>query len=135
MRRIKKTPVIWRSREYCLKCGRCCKETQMLLLKEDLERLTSLGFRVEDFAVKEGKLYRLRNVDGFCYFYDKKRRICRVYDYRPLGCSLYPIVIDVDSGSLTLDDYCPLADTTRMEELKVARIYVKKILSELSLLT
>jgi len=77
----------------------------MLLLEEDVERIGSLGFKTEYFVVdRDGWLY-LRNVNGRCVFNDGKK--CSIYENRPLGCRLYPIVYDEDYGIVTLDDYCP----------------------------
>lgn len=93
---------------FCRSCGVCCRATEMVLLSEDAERLEQLGYRREDFAVESGGLLRLRNVGGYCYFYDRATGLCRVYEHRPLGCRLYPLVFDEARGVL-LDPECPLS--------------------------
>jgi len=77
----------------------------MLLLEEDIKRISSLGFEIEYFVVdRNGWLY-LRNVNGKCVFNDGEK--CLIYENRPLGCRLYPVVYDEDYGIVTLDEYCP----------------------------
>ncbi len=87
-------------------CTRCCIGTQMELTREDIERLEKLGYRREEFAVCEDGVCRLRNVDGRCYFLGEDG--CRVYEYRPLGCRIYPAVC-VEGEGIAIDSYCPLA--------------------------
>ena len=105
----------------------------MILAPSDIERLKSLGFKREDFAVFDGQLYRLRNVDGYCFFYDKETGRCRVYPYRPVGCSAYPIVFDVETQEYIVDTECPLASTTSEEEIGKARDILGELLRELGL--
>ncbi|MFZ8855487.1 MAG: YkgJ family cysteine cluster protein [Thermofilaceae archaeon] len=93
----------------CLTCGACCRGTEMPLLLEDVERLERLGLKREDFAVEGEGFPRLRNVGGYCVFYDARSGRCRVYSARPIGCRLYPLVFDEERGVL-LDPECPLAD-------------------------
>lgn len=102
--------------------------TKMVLLPSDVERIESLGYRREEFAVLWGGLYRLRNVSGRCFFY---RDGCAIYECRPIGCSMYPIVIDVETGEVLVDWECPLASETREEELERARGYARAVLREL----
>ena len=100
----------------CIRCGICCTPTEMELLPEDIERIESLGYRFEEFAeVRQDGTVRLRNVDGHCVFYDPATRSCRIYEHRPIGCRLYPVVY-VD-GEVTVDKLCPTSDTVRRSEL------------------
>lgn len=104
------------------KCVKCCVETEMLLLEEDVERIRRMGFEHEYFVVsRDGWLY-LRNVDGMCVFNDGRK--CLIYEKRPLGCKLYPLVYDEDYGIITLDEYCP-----HREEFKVSEDDRDKLLS------
>lgn len=92
---------------FCRSCGLCCRDTEMVLLESDIARLEQLGYRREDFSREAGGLVRLRNVGGYCYFYDRATGLCRVYGSRPLGCQLYPLVFDEAKGVL-IDPECPL---------------------------
>jgi len=108
----------------------------MLLSKEDIERLERAGFSREDFAVtgKDG-LTRLRNIGQWCYFYDSAKKKCQVYEDRPLGCLLYPVVYSIDEG-IMVDELCPEKYTVSKHELKVkGKIllkHLKKITSEVT---
>jgi len=114
---------------FCLTCGACCRGTEMLLLREDVERLEGLGFRREEFAVEREGFLRLRNTGGLCVFYDAGTGRCRVYDARPLGCRLYPLVFDEERGVL-LDPECPLASFFAEDclELEQALQLLRKVL-------
>ncbi|KPV63500.1 MAG: Flagellin N-methylase [Candidatus Bathyarchaeota archaeon BA1] len=112
----------------CSKCGKCCERTEMLLSKEDVERLESVGFSQEDFAVIGGDgLTRLGNVGEWCYFYDSEEKKCQVYEYRPLGCCIYPIICSIDEGVIT-DELCPMRHTISKHELRMrGKILVKHL--------
>ena len=63
----------------CLTCvaqivGVCCEETMMELSRVDIERLEEYGYRLEEFAVIADGVARLRNVDGYCYFYSRTKK-------------------------------------------------------------
>ena len=93
---------------FCRTCLRCCKNTEMILLRCDLERIEGLGYRRNDFAELRDSFIRLRNVDGRCIFLDESSGGCRIYDARPLGCRIYPLIYDEDTG-IRFDSECPLA--------------------------
>ena len=70
----------------------------MLLSKEDIERLERLGFSREDFTVAGGDgLTMLKNVGEWCYFCDPEEKKCQVYEHRPLGCFIYPVIYSNDA--------------------------------------
>ncbi|RLG78751.1 MAG: hypothetical protein DRO13_06790 [Thermoprotei archaeon] len=56
---------------------------------------------------------RLKNIDGHCIFLDPSTNMCTIYEHRPLGCRLYPLVYDVDRDEVSLDTTCPRASTVR----------------------
>ena len=110
----------------------------MLLSKEDIERLERLGFSREDFTVSGGDgLTRLRNVGDWCYFYDSEDKKCQVYEHRPLGCFIYPVIYSNDEGVIT-DEFCLMSHTISKRELKIkGQIllkHLKKITSEVTAL-
>jgi len=91
----------------------------MLLSKEDIKRLEWLGFSREDFTVTGGDgLTRLRNVGELCFFYGPEEKKCQVYEYRPLGCFIYPVIYSNDDGVIT-DEFCPTRHTISKRELKM----------------
>jgi len=114
-------------RAECLKCGLCCMETEMVLLPEDISVIVELGYQVQDFAVWSEGYWRLKNVDGHCYFYDPAEGTCKIYRYRPLGCRIYPIIY-VEGVGPAVDDVCPLSDTITSEEWRTGLKLLKKYL-------
>jgi len=53
-----------------------------------------------------------------CYFYDPEEKKCQVYEYRPLGCFIYPVIYSNDEGVIT-DEICPMRYTISKRELKM----------------
>jgi Fe-S-cluster containining protein len=91
----------------CLRCGVCCKETEMLLSAEDIERLERKGYDRDFFVRFDAEGYAtLRNNRGCCIFYDAEKRRCEVRAHRPLGCRIYPVIYDENKG-ITVDIICP----------------------------
>ncbi len=78
------------------------------MLKDDIERIESLGYKRSLFAEKRGSFIMLKNVDGHCVFLNPHTGSCRIYEKRPLGCRIYPLIYDEEFGVL-LDPECPLA--------------------------
>jgi len=90
----------------CSNCGICCTETEMLLSKRDIKRLEKIGFIQNQFVIYDKKGYAtLKNLEGYCVFYDLKKRQCSVYANRPSGCRVYPVILDEDAG-IVLDKIC-----------------------------
>jgi Fe-S-cluster containining protein len=76
----------------------------MTLTLEDVRRIEALG--CEDFwrEGSDGSLY-LRNRRGCCIFL--RDGSCSVYQARPEGCRLYPLILDLEENLVVLDDFCP----------------------------
>ncbi len=90
----------------------------MQLCRADIARLERKGHRREDFVIHGNDGYdRLRNVGGYCYFYDRERKRCIEYSRRPLGCVIYPVNLSVD-GEVVVDDLCPEAASVGREEFE-----------------
>jgi Fe-S-cluster containining protein len=95
----------------CSNCGVCCTETEMLLCKKDIKRLETKGFSQNQFVSFDKQGYAtLKNRDGYCVFYDLKNRRCSVYENRPSGCRVYPVILDEDTG-IILDEICESRNT------------------------
>lgn len=91
----------------CLRCGVCCKETEMLLSLKDIERLERKGYKRNFFVRFDSQGYAtLRNQRGHCVFYDEEKRRCKVRGDRPMGCRIYPVIYDEDKG-IIVDSICP----------------------------
>jgi Fe-S-cluster containining protein len=90
----------------------------MELSEDDVKRLVNAGYTPEDFIVVRDGIPRLKNVDGWCYFFNPSEKLCRVYPFRPLGCRLYPVVY-VEGEGVTLDELCPARLTVSPKEFRV----------------
>ncbi|MGC8571260.1 YkgJ family cysteine cluster protein [Caldivirga sp.] len=116
----------------CTLCGLCCINTRMELLPEDIERIEQLGYRLEDFAEFDGEygVWRLRNVNNHCVFFDEESKKCRIYENRPVGCRLYPLNYDDEYG-VVVDKYCPQWSTVPVSEVRrlrpVVELFVRRI--------
>jgi len=117
--------------EACLKCQGCCRfkeedsvwlpclldgEIQELLDKKDIPALSiTLGKKIQPIPNPDG--------EGFiCACLNPQDNKCRIYDFRPLECRLYPFLISLRKGKvlLTVDLNCPYVteriDTPEMRE-------------------
>ena len=95
----------------CEDCGNCCRETEMILSARDIDRIKNndpKNLRVINFVKKtvEG-LFQLKNVDGYCVFFDSITKLCKIYEIRPQGCRFYPLIYDSDKELCVLDKDCP----------------------------
>ncbi len=107
-------------------CHECCRETEMQLSEEDIWRLERLGYRRDEFSMVVDGIRVLKNVEGKCFFL--RDGMCGVYAYRPLGCRLYPVVYDIDTGKATIHDFCPYGSSIDRKEIKkVERVLIKQI--------
>jgi Fe-S-cluster containining protein len=102
----------------------------MELSSADVKRLEGAGYCREEFAVMDGGVIRLRNVDGRCYFYSLDDKKCRVYGKRPLGCYLYPVVYLVNEGAV-VDELCPMGQTISEQEWRTKRKILAKLLKKM----
>ena len=88
-----------------LKCIQCCKDTNMLLSNTDIKQIKSLGFSNNFFVDTFDGWLQLKNRDGRCIFHNGIK--CLIYEDRPEGCRLYPIIFDNDNNCAILDEECP----------------------------
>ena len=94
----------------CKDCGNCCRETEMILSTRDVNRINNdpKNLRVINFVKKTAdRLFQLKNVDGYCVFFDSITKLCRIYEIRPQGCRFYPLIYDSDKELCVLDQECP----------------------------
>ncbi|MGC8835941.1 MAG: YkgJ family cysteine cluster protein [Infirmifilum sp.] len=128
--RLQEYPVFQSTK--CLTCGKCCMQTEMILTDQDVKQIEKLGYSRKYFTVWDGKFLRLRNEGGSCVFYDKSTGKCIIYQHRPSGCKLYPLIFDENKG-LHLDPECPLVEdfANRTEDLREAVKLMEKVLRDL----
>ncbi len=100
----------------CSNCGICCTETEMLLSEKDINLLEMKGFVKSYFAKFDRQGYALlKNREGYCVFYDLTKKQCSVYSDRPLGCRVYPVILDEEKG-IVFDDICDSRNTISEKE-------------------
>ncbi len=113
---------------HCSHCGICCTETEMLLSNEDIKRLEKKGFHKKYFMKIDKQGYaQLKNRNGYCVFYDLEKRQCSVYNDKPAGCGVYPVILDEETGVI-IDDICPEKSTITSEEKEAKGKAVIKLL-------
>ena len=101
----------------------------MILTPSDIERIRKLGYRINEFAFFDGKYWRLKNVDGRCFFLNSNG-LCSIYENRPLGCRAYPIIF-VDNKCVPDFEICPYAVYISDDEIYKGCVILKEIFEEL----
>jgi len=115
----------------CSNCGVCCTETEMLLSVKDIERLLRRGLNQSYFVKFDTQGYaKLKNRKGYCVFYDCKKKRCRIYADRPLGCRVYPVILDEEEGVI-LDSICLSRNTVSLKEKSVKGKMVVNLLMKI----
>jgi Fe-S-cluster containining protein len=79
----------------------------MTLTEADVAALRSTGARRFSRRNQDG-ISQLVNRDGHCVFLVDGH--CSVYEHRPEGCRLYPLILDLDLDEVVRDDFCPWRD-------------------------
>jgi len=102
-----RSPAMGTMKNWCLQygCIKCCLNTKMPLSTSDIEGIRGLGFSEGFFVTKRDGELRLKNLNGRCVFHNGQR--CTIYNGRPEGCRLYPVVFDENKGRAVLHGYCP----------------------------
>jgi len=103
----------------------------MELSLDDIKRLEKKGFRLEDFTVQNDGVTQLRNVGGYCYFYNRADKKCTIYEDKPIGCSIYPVVYLVNEGMI-IDELCPMGKTISKHELMTKGKALDQLLKKLN---
>jgi hypothetical protein len=103
----------------------------MLLTEKDIDRLVNRGFSKSFFVKFDKEGYaQLKNREGYCVFYDAKKRRCSVYADRPSGCRVYPVIFDEQKG-IILDDICQSRNTVTDAEKSVKGKRVIRLLERI----
>ena len=76
----------------------------MILSNADIERIKELRFDTKFFVRKNRGWLQLKNNNGRCIFHDGIS--CSIYEHRPEGCKLYPIIYDKDKNYAVFDEDC-----------------------------
>lgn len=87
-----------------MECSECCHHTEMELTDSDIERISTLGYS-DFYIIDEYGSKILKNIDDHCFFLNGND--CIIYDNKPRGCTLYPLIMVVPSMTPTMDRDCP----------------------------
>ena len=88
----------------------------MLLSTSDIRRLERKGYDAEFFVRFDKAGYAImRNRKGHCVFYDLENRGCTIYDDRPIGCRVYPVILDEEKG-IVVDNLCRARSSVTAQE-------------------
>ena len=93
----------------------------MPLSRFDLERISTKGYRFNDFVVKRGGKCYLKNINGRCVFL--KENGCGIYSLRPEGCRFYPLVFDENYGKVVIHDFCPYGHEFKVRKDDIGKLY------------
>jgi hypothetical protein len=77
----------------------------MVLTNQDIKTIEKLGYNTSFFVAETNNWFQLKNAKGRCVFHNGT--ICVIYDHRPEGCRLYPVVFQKDDCNVILDKDCP----------------------------
>lgn len=91
----------------------------MALSNKDVEMIKTLGFDEDFFVINVDGWLQLRNMDGRCVFHDGE--LCIIYDHRPEGCRLYPLIYD--GGLAMLDKECPYREEFEFDNVATEGIH------------
>lgn len=119
----------------CLFCDHCCYfgssieyPTVYPWEKRRLERLAS-QHRVEAifepamvYSGVDGEcyvaLYRWV-IEGYCPFFDRETKRCRIHSEKPLACRMYPLIVEMPSGRLMVSGKC---DWVREQGIRLVKM-------------
>ncbi len=96
----------------CYRCIHCCffagSPDYPILTESDYRRLkkiaTQRGINLKFRRMREG-LYQWV-IEGFCPFYDVKKRGCSIYNYRPSSCRMFPLLLNPSTGEVSVSLLC-----------------------------
>jgi len=102
----------------------------MLLSDNDILKIEDTGYNRKYFTKSKKGWLKLKNKDGKCVFHNGK--ICVIYDNRPEGCKLYPLIFNKENKSAIIDEECPYQDEFRFNKKNVNQLYrlVTQIINE-----
>lgn len=105
------------------RCIQCCIDTQMPLTQQDIQRIVEMGYQPSEFIVQGDGEQRLKNkrTRGSCVFLQNKR--CQIYENRPTGCRIYPLVFDESTQQAVVDFLCPFSFEFQVIDIDRQNLY------------
>lgn len=102
----------------------------MILSNKDIEKIEQIGYNINYFMKSKKGWQKLKNKDGKCVFHNGK--MCIIYDNRPEGCRLYPLIFNKENKMAVVDEDCPYENCFRFNNKSVNQLYrlVTQVISE-----
>jgi len=96
----------------CLRHDNCCYFSSLfecpVVFEDEKERLERLGrklnVKVRFEEVQDGVWKFV--IDGFCGFYDREAKICRIHEVKPLACKMFPLILDPKNKLILVSRAC-----------------------------
>ena len=126
--------------EVCLKCQGCCRFKEQdsvwspCLLDEEIQNFLDKNIPPACLSLDK-KLIPLPNPQGegyICSFFDVQGNKCKIYEFRPFECQLYPFLISLRNKKvlLTVDLNCPyIKEKINSKEFKEYTDYLTNFLN------
>ena len=92
----------------------------MMITITDVQTIQNLGYATSFFVQEQDGWLCLKNHKGRCVFLDDTK--CIIYEHKPKGCMLYPIVFDKDKIQAIYDKECPQKKSFPMTKSKVRKL-------------
>lgn len=108
----------------CLRCDRCCyfvsdQELPIVFPYEKrflIEKARELGVSGK-IAFEPYEVYRVSGeryvivaykwiIRGYCPFYDRSGRACKIHQVKPLSCKMYPLILNVTYNAIHVSEAC-----------------------------
>ena len=136
-------------------CGQCkiscCKDARppvspkrRKLIEDYLAKNPVQGVKPPYFTRENQYTHPREDKDGFCVFYNKETRLCRIHQIKPETCVAGPITFDVNPKTKELEYYlkmekiCPLAgkihkakDGTLEKHLASAKGEIRRLVTDI----
>ncbi len=111
----------------CKRCGACCRgESTVSLSDEEIQRMALfLGLSLEEvlqkyIVIKGEKRKEMRTLEGYCIFFDKEKRLCRIHPVKPERCKEWPfppIIFKDRENFQIIQSFCDGLKSLTFEEI------------------
>ena len=93
----------------------------MILSVKDIKKIQNIGYDKKFFVRKDNGYFKLKNKDGRCVFHNGKK--CLIYNFRPEGCKLYPLIFNNEYKCAVIDNECSNGGLFNFNPNDIKRLY------------
>jgi Fe-S-cluster containining protein len=100
----------------CQRCGNCCSTGDPIRLRQEDAALLARALKIplnkalKKFTIKDPQragVYNFKHILP-CKFYDQPARCCRIYQFRPWSCRIFPFLgIYGSEDRVVVNELCP----------------------------